>query len=111
MPTPRKNGPRPVEREAERPRTPLATLATQVLLLALVDLHGPTGCDRVSAERFFFGDADDSLLMFWCAVLGWDANALREGIRRQQRQGHTFRRLRGRTQWMPTPEESFAATG
>ncbi|CAN5818290.1 hypothetical protein BH24ACI4_BH24ACI4_13310 [soil metagenome] len=111
MPALIKNGPRPLEPEAERPRTPHATLATQVLLLALLDLHSLTECDRLSAERFFFGDADVSLLMFWCAVLGWDADALREGVRRQQREGRTFERLRGRIRWIPTAEESFAAAG
>lgn len=108
---PIRNGSRPLERGAERPRTPLATLGTEVLLLALVDLHGPTERERISAERFFFGGADVSLLTFWCAVLGWDADALREGIRQQQREGRTLRRLSGRIRWMPTPEESSAAAG
>lgn len=111
MPALIKDGPRPLEREAERPRSALATLATQVLLLALVDLHGPTERDRLSAERFFFGDADVSLLMFWCAVLGWDADALRQGVRRQQREGRTLRRLSGRIRWMPTSGDSLAAAG
>ena len=111
MPARMKNGPPPLDREADTPGDLIATLATQVLLLALVDLHSPSECDRSSAERFFFGDAEVSLLMFWCAVLGWDAEALRQGIRREQREGRTFRRLRGRTCWMPTADEPFAAAG
>ena len=104
-------GPRPLERPSARALTPLASLACEVLLLGLLDLHAPTERDRISAERFFFGDPEISLLVFWCAVLGVDADALRESIRRHQREGRSPLRLGSRIRWIVTRHEPLAAAG
>lgn len=99
-------GPRPLERPSARALTPLASLACEVLLLGLLDLHAPTERDRISAERFFFGGPEISLLVFWCAVAsplrssaGAAHRAARDATGRPGRQNG--RKLRTGTGWRP----------